>query len=453
MSFTGVDFLCAFLPILLVCYYFPLFRTVTYKNLVLCIAGLLFYTFGEPHYVILLIASVFLNWGFSRVAIRTNHVIYIACAVIINICILIGFKYQLFGRFLPALESNGVIAGFPLGLSYYTFMAISYDIDTWRMRSKQTLIDAMLYVTMFTSIMSGPITQYSAIQNQIKERIMDRQLITNGVERFVIGAIKKIYFADTLAYMVERCFDSGDMLSFGAAWMGALAFSLQIYYDFSGYSDMAIGLGEIFGFSLCENFDYPYCADSISDFWHRWHISLTKWFTRYVYIPMGGNRVPFGAHVRNLLIVWILTGLWHGTGWTFIIWALIQFAVQFIEKYTPLLKLNVWMRRTYTLLIIAVSWVIFRSQSLESALMYIKRLFWVNSGELYVLTTSSFIGFFFPLFIGTVFAFPIMRPIKIWINRLAIGKVSWQIGLYILFVLGIAMELGFNFSAALYVGF
>lgn len=329
MVFSEVVFCFLFLPLLLILYYIPGLK-MFYKNLILLIASLLFYAWGEPRYVLLLILSVVFNYfmGLSLEVQSTNDAkrrkFLLGLAVFVNLLMLVIFKYLTFimGNINEILHTNiNFHVKLPIGISFYTFQAISYLVDVYRgQKAQRNVMNVGLYLALFPQLVAGPIVRYKTIEYEINYRKENFEEFSKGVCRFIIGLCKKIILADSVAIIANICFEDAKSLSVPMAWLGAIAFTFQIYYDFSGYSDMAIGLGNMFGFHFPENFNYPYCAHSVRDFWRRWHLSLSSWFRDYVYIPLGGSKCNKKRLLWNLFIVWSLTGIWHGANWTFVVW-------------------------------------------------------------------------------------------------------------------------------------
>lgn len=334
MVFSSVIFIFTFLPIVLFLYY--IIPSKKWKNLILFLASLVFYAWGEPVYIFLMLFSTICTYilgldianckknGQQKKA--RNSMIY---AVVLQIMILGFFKYYGFvvGNINQIFNVNIPIhtLALPVGISFYTFQSLSYIVDLYRgdIKVQKSYINYGLYVAMFPQLVAGPIVRYADIERQLLYRRFTKEQFGRGVCRFIIGLGKKVIFADQIGQLwtTISTYDTSNM-SVSAAWLGIIAYTLQLYFDFSGYSDMAIGLGHMFGFSLRENFKYPYLSKSITEFWRRWHISLGTWFREYIYIPLGGNRVSTGKHIRNILIVWMVTGLWHGANWTFLFWGL-----------------------------------------------------------------------------------------------------------------------------------
>ena len=357
-----------------------------WKNIVLVITSLLFYTFGEPKYIWLLILSVCLNWLIGLVIDDKKNSWVFVFGIVLNIAMLFVFKYL---NWILGLVGVSEIDGLklPIGISFYTFQAISYLIDVRRgtVKAQKNVLNVMLYISFFAQLVAGPIVRYDVFAEQIYHRTTNFDKFIGGMKRFIYGLGKKVLLANTMGQVSEIVFDSlnisNNSMSIWTAWIGAIAFTLQIYFDFSGYSDMAIGIGKMFGFDFPENFNYPYIATSITDFWRRWHISLSSWFRDYVYIPCGGNRKGNRRTIINIFIVWSLTGLWHGANFTFVAWGLMYGILLIFEK-NLLKNVNEVISRIYTLLFVVIGWVIFNSASLQHAIVYIKTMFGLGSSNI-----------------------------------------------------------------------
>ena len=406
MLFPSEEFLFAFLPVVLIIYFGLLRRNVVLKNIWLLVASLAFYAFGEPKYVILMIAVILINYAMGLFVDGSKNdklrKALLLMTVIINVGILGWFKYAGFivsevnrlGKTNVVLPMEIVL---PIGISFFTFQAMSYVFDVYsgKATAEKNPLYVGLYVSLFPQLIAGPIVRYTTVARQMREREESIDLFSEGVTRFLKGLIKKVIIANNMAVVADAVWGLiiGDRLeaSVALAWLGALSYTLQIFFDFSGYSDMAIGLGRMFGFKFEENFNYPYIAGSVTDFWRRWHISLSAWFRDYVYIPLGGSRKGKGRTIINLFAVWLLTGIWHGANWTFMVWGLMYFVVLTIEKLTGVKVPNSKLQgakavtvgvagHIYTLLIVMFGWVIFRSESISDAIVYIKGMFGAGSG-------------------------------------------------------------------------
>lgn len=383
MVFSSLTFLCIFLPVVLALYY--LLPTLRIRNVLLIIVSLLFYAYGEPVYVLLMIASIIINYIFGRLLGTENkkkRQWILAIAVIINIGLLVVFKYldmmvqtvnQLCGSEIP-------LAGLalPIGISFFTFQALSYVIDVYRreVEPQKNLWNVMLYISFFPQLIAGPIVKYHDIQEQIDNRNTDVKEIAEGLRRFIIGLSKKVLISNTMAITADALFAAGTgELNILSAWIAAIAYMLQIYFDFSGYSDMAIGLGHMFGFRFLENFRYPYISANIQEFWRRWHISLSTWFKEYLYIPLGGNRKGKARTCLNKMIVFFSTGLWHGANWTFVLWGLWHGVFLLFEQVCPVKKLPKVLAHIYALLVVCVGFVMFRADTFGQGMFMIGTMF------------------------------------------------------------------------------
>lgn len=391
MLFSSITFLFIFLPLTLLLYYLVPFRM---KNYVMLAASLIFYAWGEPVYIILMILSIILNYfcGQDIYEKRDNAramKMSLMFGVIMNLLILGFFKYygllmDTINAILPIDIPYRVLA-LPIGISFYTFQAMSYLIDVYRkeVKPQENILYFALYISMFPQLIAGPIVRYIDIEEQLKERSINSTKFGEGAMYFIRGLAKKVVLANTFGSVYEQV-AAMQMGSFSTltAWVGAIAYAFQIYFDFGGYSDMAIGLGKMFGFEFLPNFNYPYIAKSITDFWRRWHISLSTWFREYVYIPLGGNRCTPSRHILNLLIVWMLTGLWHGAQWNFMFWGLYYGVILILEKYlwgSKIEKLPSAVQHIYAFVLVLFGWVFFFSPTLGYAGQYLKVMFGIGA--------------------------------------------------------------------------
>lgn len=404
MVFSSTIFLCVYLPLVLLGYYICPKKG---RNLFLLIVSLVFYAWGEPKYVFLMIFSILVNYIFGRLMDKNRGrkkrmKLLLVLSVVIDLGLLSVFKYTdfiitnvnaIFGSSFDLLN-----IALPIGISFYTFQAMSYTIDVYRndVRVQKNLIDFGMYITMFPQLIAGPIVRYADVQDQLAERSVTTADFSEGIMRFVVGLGKKVLLANQMGAVWSEIYALGGDVSALMAWTGAIAYTFQIYFDFSGYSDMAIGLGRMFGFKFPENFRYPYQSVSITDFWRRWHITLSTWFKEYLYIPLGGNRCGLARQALNLLIVWSLTGFWHGAGWNFVMWGLYYFVILFIEKLfllKALDKLPKFFRHVYALLLIVIGWVIFASDDVSVLLPYLGSMFGANGAvggmDVYTLFTKA----------------------------------------------------------------
>jgi len=375
MLFSSIPFAFYFLPAVLVLYFAVPFR---FKNAVLLAFSLVFYGWGEPVYLILMTLSILLGWVFGLLIGKYRGTgaakVFLILSVVTSLGLLGWFKYADFAvENLNALGLSLALpkVALPIGISFYTFQILSYTIDVYRgdAESQKSPVNFGAYVSMFPQLIAGPIVRYSDVAKQLAHREHSVEKASLGVRRFVIGLAKKVLIANQLGQLTEL-YRASTQPSLLFAWMYAVAFALQIYFDFSGYSDMAIGLGKIFGFDLLENFNYPFISRSISEFWRRWHMSLGGWFRDYVYIPLGGNRVKPLRYVCNVLAVWALTGLWHGAAWNFVLWGLLFAALLTVEKFllgNVMKKLPGWLVRVPVLVILLMSFVLFNASSMAQA--------------------------------------------------------------------------------------
>ena len=406
MVFSTIIFLCAFLPIVIIGYYLMPGRG---KNLFLLFSSLFFYAWGEPVYVLVMLLSIFLNYcfGMGLAYGKKKRKLWFFLAVMANLGILGVFKYAGFvlgniGRLIPAALTVPAIA-LPIGISFYTFQGLSYCIDVYRDKSmvQKNPFDLALYISMFPQLIAGPIVRYGDIAKDLKKRSHTPEKFARGAERFIMGLAKKAILANTMGSLADRIMGSDlSYLGAAAAWIGAIAYTFQIYFDFSGYSDMAIGLGHIFGFHFPENFNYPYISKSVREFWRRWHISLSSWFRDYLYIPLGGSRR--GNVYFHLFLVFLATGLWHGAAWGFVLWGLWHGAFCIIERWMGNIFANKERENSpqktgflhgamgilghvYTLLVVIIGWVLFKLVDLGDTVRYLKIMFGI--------TRNTFVAF------------------------------------------------------------
>ncbi len=384
MVFSSFVFLCIFLPAVFLLY--CVIPSLKAKNALLIAASLVFYAYGEPIYVLLMIGSSLFNYLCARWAAagESKHKkAALVCAVAVNIGALAVFKYSamLVSTLNAALGVRIPVPdiALPIGISFFTFQALSYVIDVYRgtVEVQKNYFRVLLYISFFPQLIAGPIVKYRDIHAQIESRRLDRDKIARGLRRFICGLMKKVLIANTMGNVADVMFGTGvGELSAWSAWLGAIGYLFQIYYDFSGYSDMAIGLGLMFGFEFKENFLYPYGASNIQDFWRKWHISLSTWFKEYLYIPLGGNRKGKLRTVINKLIVFFFTGLWHGANWTFVLWGMWHGLFLILETYIPALKkLPKGLSHLYTLLVVTLGFVVFRADTVTYAFGYIAKMF------------------------------------------------------------------------------
>ncbi len=427
MVFSSVSFLFFFFAIILFLY--AVLRRDSLRNILLLVASLFFYAWGEPIYVFLLIASVCINWGLAMGLARSKRFskVWLAAAVVLNIGLLVVFKYSGFlvssVNSLCSLSLPVPAIRLPIGISFFTFQVLSYVVDVYRDRRmlQKNVFWLLLYVSFFPQLIAGPIVKYYDIRDQLASRRFTLDNFTAGMHRFLYGLGKKVLLSNTLALFVDEAFGlPAGQLTTGLSWLAAVAYMLQIYYDFSGYSDMAIGLGRIFGFDFKENFDYPYAALGIKLFWRRWHISLSTWFREYLYIPLGGNRKGKGRTLLNQLIVFASTGLWHGANVTFLLWGLFHGLFLILESsyIIPVDRLCRYrvgrlVTRVYTWLVVLVGFVLFRADTVTYAWDFLRVMFTGGEGGGVASLAASLSPYFLvALGVSVLFSFPLFPRLK-----------------------------------------
>lgn len=472
MLFSSTTFLYFFLPIVLFFNFIVFKKSRLLQNIFLLFASLFFYAWGEPTFVLIMIASIVVNWFFGLMISKKHDNkaisrLIIALDVTFNLGLLFVFKYLTFaGNIINDIFSAGWSVpdiALPIGISFFTFQAMSYVLDVYRQKGEvQTnILYVGLYISFFPQLIAGPIVRYETIAHEIKHRKETLNDFFDGFARFTVGLSKKVLLANSFALIADNAFNSsksGDALSVTFSWLGAIAYTLQIFFDFSGYSDMAIGLGRMFGFHFLENFDYPYISTSITEFWRRWHMSLGTWFRDYLYFPLGGSRCGKARNIFNLFVVWSLTGLWHGANFTFIIWGLMYFVLLVIEKLTGIYRkkgkaLNVF-KWLYTILFVILGWVLFRADTIEDALVYLKSMFGLNAN---VFTDGVFAGWFMQnlilLIVGAVLSTPLFRLLSQKTkNSTAAGFIKSG-ALIVLLVLSVASLVSSSYNPFIYFNF
>lgn len=472
MLFSSNVFLFVFLPISVIGYYLIGKRL---RNFWLFAVSIFFYAWGEPKFVFVLLASIALNYLIALLISRaerpgTRKALLIT-AIATNIGLLFVYKYAGFtiktinGALHSSLPAWDIVM--PIGISFFTFQALSYVIDVYRGTSgaQTNPLNVGLYIALFPQLIAGPIVRYNSIAEQISNRKHSLTGVLEGTNRFAVGLCKKVLLANNLAVVADKAFSlnaAGSELGAAMAWLGALAYALQIYFDFSGYSDMAIGLAQMFGFRLDENFNYPYIAKSITDFWRRWHISLSTWFRDYVYFPLGGSRVSNKMLiVRNLFVVWLLTGIWHGANWTFALWGLLYFIFLCIERFlihpAELNKTAAAFYRAATLLLVLLCWVFFRSDSIGDAAKYIVHMFSfgkiASDGKFFVYLREYWVF----MTAGLVFSCPVIP----WLAKLTeshrrvggVLKIAGAFTLTVLFFLSVCSLVEGAYNPFIYFNF
>lgn len=459
MIFSSIPFLFFFFPIFLLLYYISPCKM---KNLILMVFSLIFYAWGEPIYIVLLIFSSIVDYINGRMIEKysDNKVrkkFFMILSIITNILLLGFFKYSdflieninsIFNTSIPLLELS-----LPIGISFFTFQTMSYSIDVYRgaVKAEHNFINFMTYVSMFPQLIAGPIVRYQTIREELSKRQITRENFSNGLIRFLQGLFKKVLIANNVGYIWSLIIGDVSEISLCTAWLGIFMFAFQIYFDFSGYSDMAIGIGKMIGFTYPENFNYPYISKSITEFWRRWHISLSKWFKDYVYIPLGGSKCNKLLNIRNILIVWTLTGVWHGASWNFVLWGLYFAVILIIEKFVLkniLEKLPNLIKHLYAIFLILIGWLIFAFDDISILKEYTLKLF-MNSNIIdaqfmqYILNNAIFIIF------AILFSLPIYPYIKKKLSNNGIKVLIY----IVLFIFVISMLLSDTYNPFLYFRF
>jgi len=462
MVFSSTTFLFIFLPLVLIINFL---LKKDYRNVFLLIASLIFYAWGEGLLVLLMLSSISINYvsglGIAFFIETKNKLsdIVLGIAIVANLALLFYYKYANF--IVDNLKELGLYLDYdhtsillPIGISFFTFQGISYLIDVYRKEAdvQKNLLHLGLYISFFPQLIAGPIVRYHDVDQQIKKREITKNLFTEGIIRFVRGLAKKVIIANNAAFIADQVFSiSAIEVSTGSAWLGILCYTIQIYFDFSGYSDMAIGLGKMLGFNFKENFNYPYISKSIQEFWRRWHISLSTWFRDYLYIPLGGSRVGIIKTYRNLIIVFFITGLWHGASWNFIFWGLFHGFFLILER-AKILKTQKWpifLQHIYVLLVVIIGWVFFRAETMHEAVIFVKSLIGLNSG-------SNQIAFIYlnpytivMIVVAVTFSMPIRKTVNDFCSRFLktktdsvfdISKYSFYMILFLLSIIELAQS-------------
>lgn len=430
MLFSSTEFLFLFLPVVMILYYIPFVKNRTYRNVVLLLASLFFYAWGEPVFVALMVVSIFVNW---LIGLQMDHSekkkSWLVLSVVWNLALMFVFKYLTFVlsnmELLLHRDIVDLTIPLPLGISFFTFQILSYIFDLYYGKTKvqKKWYKFALYVSMFPQLVAGPIVRYDQIAYEIDHRQENLEDFSQGMTRFVYGLGKKVLLSNYMGVLADNmfCLSGEGSLSVGAAWIGAIGYTLQIYYDFSGYSDMAIGLGRMMGFHFLENFNYPYVSRSITEFWRRWHMSLSSWFKDYVYIPLGGSREGAAKTYRNTFFVWLLTGIWHGANWTFIVWGLGYFVLLCIERLGGWTKGIRYIGHIYTMAAVILLWVVFRADSLTLAVRYIGQMFGTGGALWDEAAASAFSGSILVLLAAAVLSTPVWKQLA---DRLRLSELT-----------------------------
>jgi len=445
--FSSPTFLFAFLPAVLACTFAA---PKAWRNAVLLAASLVFYAWGEQELVLLMLASIGGNFAFGlgvdKSATRAGKRRWVGVSIAFNLGLLVLFKYAGFvgsnaNAALQALGLPGVPVPdvtLPIGISFFTFQALSYVVDVYRGDApvQRSPLRFALYIALFPQLIAGPIVRYRDLAQQLSSRVISRAGVAGGVRRFVVGLAKKVLVANTAAVVADAVFaHDAHEITPGLAWLGIVCYAIQIYFDFSGYSDMAIGLGAMFGFRFLENFNYPYVSRSITEFWRRWHISLSTWFRDYLYIPLGGNRGSAARTYRNLLIVFFLCGLWHGASWSFVVWGLFHGGLLVAERVglrATLERLPSLLRRAYVLVAVLVGWVFFRAETLGGALEYLGAMVGIgNAGAIHAASHHWNRATMLALAVGLIGSAPLVpwldARIGAWRGGLAPARVATDV--------------------------
>lgn len=463
MLFSSLTFVFLFLPLVIALYFTT--KNIRFRNVILLIFSLVFYAWGEPKLISLMLVVIILNYLLTILMDRYRNYkrkLYFILIVFIDLGILIFYKYSNF--LIQNLNSllNSKFDYFdivmPIGISFYTFQILSYVIDVYRFKFKaQKDITALaLYIVLFPQLIAGPIVRYETIREELKKRESSFENLVTGSQRFIIGLGKKVLIANQVAVIANTVFSMGiSELTALHVWLGSVSFMFQIYFDFSGYSDMAIGLGKIFGFNFLENFNYPYISRSVTEFWRRWHISLSSWFKDYLYIPLGGNRNGKIFWFRNILVVWFLTGLWHGAAWNFVIWGVYFGTILIIEKLLlgNILKKVPILNYVYTMMVVLISWIIFNGNSTSQILQFIRLLFSPINLERRVLNTLQFGDYWIYYVFAVIGSFPLLKKINDSFKENAAFRIIKNISILIVFVLSIVYLVDSSYNPFIYFRF
>ena len=464
MLFSSVFFLFTFLPIVLLIYnVIPRNK----KNLFLFLASLFFYAWGEPIYVVIMIFSTFFDYTIGRLIEKNDdnnkkRKMLLITSVIVNLGMLFTFKYLDFAILninnLFRIDLRLLGLSLPIGISFYTFQTMSYTIDVYlrKVKAQHDIIAFGTYVALFPQLIAGPIVRYITVEKEINNRTQSISLFADGIKRFIQGLGKKVIIANTLGSVWAgiKVTSTSDLI-FLDSWIGIICFALQIYFDFSGYSDMAIGLGKMFGFNFLENFNYPYISKSITEFWRRWHISLSSWFKEYVYIPLGGNRNGIIKQLRNIVIVWFLTGFWHGAEWNFILWGIYFAIILIIEKlflYKVLEKSPKILSHLYSIILILIGWVLFEFSSVNSIVDYIKEMFTFDSKIISNIGLYTLNSNYVFIILGIILATPLPNMIFSKIEKSKFKYIN-IIVLLAIFITSIAFLVDSTYNPFLYFRF
>lgn len=468
MVFSSLTFLCFFFPAVVILYFVLPFRS--YRNIILLIASLLFYSWGEPKYIVLMLLSSLVAYIggliieplYVKKHMAARKIVFIITVVLLTLNLII-FKYLNFFvdnvNYFTSLQISIPQIVLPIGISFYTFQILSYVIDLYRREIKvqKNFFYLTLYVSFFPQLIAGPIVRYQTIEDEILNRKESWQGVTEGFQRFVVGLAKKAIIANNVALLGQIVY-AGDPEIYGTSmyWIASLSYAFQIYFDFSGYSDMAIGLGRMFGFHFLENFNYPYMSNSINDFWRRWHISLSTWFRDYIYIPLGGNRTKKWRWILNIIIVWCLTGFWHGAQWNFMIWGLYYAALLLMEKLFLnkfLDKIPGFIRWIYAFVLVNVGWVFFNLTDFSQIMFTLKMMFTYHHTDylsMVAANTDILYGFIY-LPLAFLFSFPVVK--KVNIKNETVATIVKTASCFVLLALSVMFILSSSYNPFIYFRF
>ena len=468
MLFCSLTFLFIFLPILTLIYYLS---NNKYRNIILLIASLLFYAWGEPKYIFLMLISIGVNYllaliiekYFDRKILKK---VILIISILFNLGLLFYFKYLGFTisviNNIPSVNLKAFSIALPIGISFYTFQILSYVVDVYKgeVKAQKNIVTLGTYIALFPQLIAGPIVRYSTVEEQLQSRKLSFDKLSSGIKRFIVGLGKKVIIANNMAFIADTILNNSNVLSY--SWItilvALLAYTFQIYFDFSGYSDMAIGLGKMFGFDFLENFNYPYVSRSITEFWRRWHMSLSTWFRDYIYIPLGGNRCSRPRWIFNIFVVWITTGIWHGANWNFIIWGLYFFLLLMIEKLfmgkilNKLPKIITWI---YAFVLINIGWLIFRIEKLDLLINISKNLFTLKRGNIITdIANNYYLINNIPYFIfAIIFSFPIVKFIGSKIKNELLKTTIQNILLLLILLFSIVLLINNSYNPFIYFRF
>lgn len=465
MVFSSLSFIFLFMPLFFIIYL--LFKDIKIKNIILLVFSLFFYAWGESIYVFLMLGCIIINYLMAVIIEKQkNSKIYLILTVGIDIVILCGFKYTDFlidtFNFIFNRNIKNLNIPLPIGISFFMFQIISYVVDVYRkeVKAQRNLLFLGAYVSAFPQLIAGPIVRYQTIAKELTDRSISIDNFAVGIRRFIIGLFKKIVLANNVGYVCNSILrTNASDFGFMGAWLGVICYTLQIYFDFSGYSDMAIGLGRMMGFHFLENFNYPYIASSITDFWRRWHISLSTFFRDYVYIPLGGNRVNFKKWIVNISVVWLLTGLWHGASWNFVLWGVYYGLLLVIEKLYLTKYIKNWSRvwqSVYTMFFIIIGWAIFRIEDIGKLIDCIKAMFFyysIGSIDYFAYIQVFQIKYIIIFVISILAATPVFKYITAKIEKLKYAQILEDIILIIMFIISILFLIVSDYNPFIYFRF